>query len=485
MSTDVAVIRQEKVFGLALVPAWLWLGVGVYLLLLINGSQLLNDSDTYWHIAVGNWMLDHNAVPRVDIYSFTKAGEPWISTSWLAQIFYAGAYRLAGWSGPVVLSVASIAVTFALLAFILGRCIPWTYAITIALAALVLSADHLLARPHVLVMPVMLAWVHGLVSASDRSEAPSMRLLPLIALWTNLHGGFVLGLVLIPPFAIDALWNAEKSRRRSLIVGWAVFGIAALAACCVTPYGWQSILASLKVLNLGELLHLISEWMPVDFGRFGAFEACLLGLIAAALYGGVKLSPPRIVLLLGLLHMALSHVRNVEIFALLMPLVVMTPVSSQLGLRAEARSIVAVPFMAAFAAALAVVLCVSTWALSTNRRFSPPAIQSPAAAADVLKDRNRKRVLNDFPFGGYLISQGLPVFIDGRAELYGESFEMAYYRALQLNDVNLLLDMLKNYDIDAVLLAPVTPAASLLDHLDGWQRAYSDENAVLYIRAVH
>jgi hypothetical protein len=292
-------------------------------------------------------------------------------------------------------------------------------------------------------------------------------------------------LVLVPPFAIDALWNAQKSRRRSLIVGWAVFGIAALAACCVTPYGWQSILASLKVLNLGELLHLISEWMPVDFGRFGAFEACLLGLIAAALYGGVKLSPPRIVLLLGLLHMALSHVRNVEIFALLMPLVVMTPVSSQLGLRAEARSIVAFPFLAAFAAALAVVLCVSTWALSTNRRFSPPAIQSPAAAADVLKDRNRKRVLNDFPFGGYLISQGLPVFIDGRAELYGESFEMAYYRALQLKDVNLLLDMLKNYDIDAVLLAPVTPAASLLDHLDGWQRAYSDENAVLFMRAVH
>jgi hypothetical protein len=488
MTMDVAVIREQRAFGrLALVPAWLWLGVGVYLLLLSNGSQLLNDPDTYWHIAVGNWMLDHNAMPRVDIYSFTKAGEPWISTSWLAQILYAGAYRLAGWSGPVVVAAASGAVTFALFAFMLGRCIPWTYAIVIALAALVLSADHLLARPHLLVMPVMLAWVHGLASANDKSEAPSIRLLPLIALWANLHGGFVLGLVLVPPFAIDAWWNAEKSRRRSLVVGWAVFGIAALAACCVTPYGWQSLLAPLKILNLGELLHLIDEWAPVNFGRFGAFEACLLGLIAAALYGGVKLSPPRIVLLLGLLHMALSHVRNVEIFALLMPLVVMTPVSSQLGLRAIARPVAAIPFMAACAAALAVVLCVSTWALSTVHGFSPPAIRPPAAAVDVLKDRNSRRVLNDFPFGGYLISRGLPVFIDGRSELYGESFAMEYYRALQLKDANQLFDLLKNYDIDAVLLAPAAarPAVSLLDHLDGWQRVYSDDNAVLHVRTAH
>jgi hypothetical protein len=59
---------------------------------------------------------------------------------------------------------------------------------------------------------------------------------------------------------------------------------------------------------------------------------------------------------------------------------------------------------------------------------------------------------------------------------------MAYYRALQLKDVNVLLDLLKNYDIDAVLLTPVTPAASLLDHLDGWQRVYADETAVLHIR---
>ena len=63
------------------------------------------------------------------------------------------------------------------------------------LAALVLSAPHFLARPHVLVLPVMLAWTYGLMSASERGEAPSFWLLPLIALWANLHGGFIFGRV--------------------------------------------------------------------------------------------------------------------------------------------------------------------------------------------------------------------------------------------------------------------------------------------------
>jgi hypothetical protein len=483
MSTNVETITQERAFSLGRIPAWLLLGIGVYVPVLTNGSILLNDSDTYWHIAAGQWILDHHALPRVDIYSFTKAGEPWISSSWLAQVLYGGAYELAGWAGPVVLAATSIAATFALLAFILGRRIPSTYATIIALAALLLSASHLLARPHVLALPVMVAWVNGLVSASERREAPSFWLLPLIALWANLHGGFVFGLTLVAPFAFDTLWNAESSQRKSLALRWVGFGICALAACCVTPYGWESILASRKILDLGELLHLIYEWMPADFSRFGSFEACVLASIAAALYCGVRLSPPRILLVLGLFHMALSHVRNIEIFALLLPLVVLTPVASQFGLQAARSAKLAFPI--ASTATLIAIVGIATWAFAANYKFSPTPNQSPAAAVDVLQQRNPKRVLNDLPFGGYLISRHMPVFIDGRAELYGEQFEMTYYRALQLKDVNLLLDMLKNYDIDAVLLTPATPAASLLDHLDGWQRVYSDETAVLHIRTAN
>ena len=483
MSTEAGTIHREKAFGLTDAPAWLWLGIGVYALLLVNGRSLLNDSDTYWQIAVGQWILDHGALPRVDIYSFTKAGEAWTSSSWLAQVLFAASYDLAGWTGPVVLASACIAATFALLAHILSRRIPASYAVVIAMAALVLSMGHLLARPHVLVLPITLAWANGLSSASERGQAPSFWLLALIALWANLHGGFVFGLVLAGAFAIDALWNADRAQRWPLAMRWAAFGIGALAACCVTPYGWGSILAARKILDLGELLHLISEWMPADFSKFGAFELSILTLIAGALYGGIKLSPPRIALVLGLLHMALSHVRNVELFALLLPVVVLAPVASQFALQPARLTRSRAPV--ASIAVLAVLLGGWTWLLAANSGFAPPENQSPDAAVAALKAHHPKRVLNDLPFGGYLIWRQMPVFIDGRAELYGEAFEMAYYRALQLKDVNGLLDILRTWEIDAVLLRPSTPAVGLLDNIGGWQRVYSDANAVLHVRAAN
>jgi hypothetical protein len=482
MSIGAGAVRQEKAFSLGLVPVWLWLGIGVYAVMLACGDRLLNDSDTYWQISVGHWIIDHAALPRTDIYSFTKTGEPWTSSSWLAQVLLAGSYDLAGWAGPVVLTSASIALTFALLTWILGRRIPAPYAIVVTLAALMLSTPHLLARPHVLALPVMLAWAYGLMSASERGEAPSFRLLPLIVLWANLHGGFIFGLVLAGAFAIDALWNADAARRKPLALRWAAFGACALAACCATPYGWGSILASRKILDLGKLLRLISEWMPADFTSLGAFEMSMLVLIATALYSGVRLSPPRIALVLGLLHMALSHNRNLEIFALLLPLVALAPVAAQFALQ-PSRFATTAPL--ASAALLAVVLSASTWALAAKSAFSPPDVQSPAAAVEVLQALHPKRVLNDLTFGGYMIWRKMPVFIDGRAELYGEAFGIAYYRALELKDVNQFLDILKTWDIDAVLLTPSTPAVGLLDNIGGWQRVYSDRNAVLHVRTAH
>jgi hypothetical protein len=481
MSANAESLSRERAFSLGHVPAWVWLGASVYLLLLTVGSSLLGDSDTFWHIAAGKSILDRHAFPSVDIYSFTKTGVPWISTSWLAQVIYAESYELGGWAGPVVLAAASIAAAFALLAFIVGRRIPRTYAIIVTLATLVLSTPHLLARPHVLALPVMVAWVNGLVSASERRQAPSFWLLPLIGLWANLHGGFIFGLALVAPFAFDALWNAEAPQRISLALRWIVFGICAFAASCATPYGWESIVASRKILELGDLLHVISEWRSADFSHVTPFEVCLFALIAATLHYGVKLSPPRLLLVLGLFYMALSHVRNIEIFALLMPLVLLTPLSSQFGL--QAARVVNMSLPIASAVTLVALLGAATWAIAAHHRFSPPADQSPVAAVDVLKDRNVKRVLNDLSFGGYLISRDMPVFIDGRAELYGEHFGMEFLRALQLQNVNLFLDLLEKYNIDAVLLPPSTPAASLLDRLDGWQRIYSDDNAVVHIRA--
>src|SRR5437763_3964182 len=195
--------------------------------------------------------------------------------------------------------------------------------------ALLMSGTHFLARPHMLALPVMLAFVGGLMAAADRRDHPPWLLLPLMALWANLHGGFVLGLALIGPVGLEAIWSSDPKHRFVLASQWSLFALAALAASCCTPYGWSTLLGAAKILSLGQLLSLIWEWMPADFSSISFFEVGLLGLIGLAFHRRLVLSVPRIMLLLGLIWMALTHARNIEVFAFLTPLILAKPIAEQ------------------------------------------------------------------------------------------------------------------------------------------------------------
>ena len=158
------------------------IGAAVYVVMLAAGNRLLLDPDTLWQITVGQWIIDHRAVPTEDVYSFTMRGQPWMSTQWLAQVMYAKAFAVAGWAGPVALAAAAIATTFAMLAHFVGRRLSQSATLVFVSGALALTVPHLLARPHVLALPVLVAWAAGLIAAADRRAAPSISLLTLIAL---------------------------------------------------------------------------------------------------------------------------------------------------------------------------------------------------------------------------------------------------------------------------------------------------------------
>jgi hypothetical protein len=459
----------------------LWVGLAIYALFLIAGNRLLIDPDTMWQITVGQWIIDHRAVPETDVYSFTMRGQPWISTQWLAQVAYAKAFAISGWSGPVVLAASAIAATFALLTKFLNRRLSESATLVLVAAALALTVPHLLARPHVLAMPLMVAWVGGLIQAADRRDAPSYWLLPLMALWANLHGGFVLGLALTAPIALDAILAAAVPVRKSLALRWAVFALAALAASCCTPYGWNALLASQKILALGGALPLILEWKPADFGSVGPLEICLLLGLGLALLAGIKLPPLRIVLLLGLLHMALSQGRGSEILALLAPLVLAAPLARQIGGHAALAN--AVPGgRGVLFASLAIFAMAGTFAYASVHPFQPHMRGSPVTAVAELKKLNLARVFNDYDFGGYLIASGVAPFIDGRTELYGEKFFVDHNAASGLMEPENLFRLLDDYKIEATLMRTQSAATKLLDHVDGWQKVYSDDIATIHLR---
>lgn len=174
--------------------------------------------------------------------------------------------------------------------------------------------------------------------------------------------------------------------------------------------------------------------------------------------------------------------------AFIAPLVLAKPMSEQWGMAVvtaarfeERRSLPVVTMLAAVAMVIGAWVTTTTFVAQHEFKFLPAFW--PAAAVDVLQQHKAQRVFNTAPFGGYLVSRDIKVFIDGRAELYGEQFVLDYYAALDARDTGQLLDLLDRYRIDATLLSSGSPAGNVLDHLKGWKRLYKDDVAVIHVRS--
>jgi hypothetical protein len=470
---------STRAAGLA--PAMLPYAVAaaIYLVALAVGTNLLNDPDSYWHIVVGKWILTHG-FPHTDPFSFTFAGKPWIAKEWLSQIAYYGAWTLGGWSGMVVLGAASLGLAFGLLtAFLQEKFAPLTTLVMVAVAFMLVT-PHASARPHLLALPVMVAWVGLLLRAADRGKAPPYPLLLLMVLWANLHAGFTFGILMVAAIGLDAIVSAPAYERTRTAVVWVGFGLLTLLAACITPYGPGSLLVTGQVLSLGPALALIGEWKPADFSHVAALEVVIVLGGGFALYRGVKLPPVRIAILLGLLHMALSAERNAEILGLVAPLVLAAPLAAQFAeIRPPRWDRVLSP---ALPLALFVLLAAATAALVPIAGYQPNPRITPAGAVAALKQAGATRVFNDYDFGGYLIFSGVPTFIDGRTELYGEKFFVDHNAASGLMEPENLFRLLDQYKIEATLMRTQSAATKLLDHMDGWQKVYSDDIATIHVR---
>jgi hypothetical protein len=460
-----------------------WLVIaGVYILLIALAPRLLSDPDTYSHIALGRWILEHHAVPTTDPFSATLRGAHWVAFEWLSQTAFAIAHGLGGWTGVVALAAAAVATAFGLLARFLLR--EWQpNAVLVALfSAILLTAPHILARPHILALPVMVAWISRLIRAVDTRSPPPWLLLPWMTLWANLHGSFTFGLAMIAPIACDALWRTPPSERLVAARQWTFFAVLALGAACLNPYGPEMILVTFQTVALGAALTTVTEWRPQDFTHLGAFELIMLGAFGLALYRGVTLPLLRIVMVLGVLHLSLSQTRHADLLGMLAPIFLARPLAEQFTAIAADRTETILRPSAWLPAAASIFLMGVTGLASFRNDVSPPARITPAIAIHSTDIAKVGPILNEYDFGGYLDFVGLAPFIDGRGELYGGAYMLRHHRALSLENLPDFLRLLDEYRIGATLLAPSTPAVALLDRLPDWKRVYSDDVAVVHTR---
>ncbi len=436
---------------------------------------VLGDADTFWHLAAGRWMLAHATVPATDPFSFTFVGRPWMAHEWLSEVVMAGAWLAAGWSGVMLLTGLAAGALAALMGRWLLRWLAPLSVIAALAVALACVAPGMLARPHFLALPVLAFWTIALLDARERSAAPTPWLTLTMVLWANLHASFVVGLLLAAAFALEALLDRRAWRLRTL-AGWAAFIVLSLVATLATPHGAQTLAFPLQVLNM-KTLPFITEWLGPDFMRPTTLELALLAGVLVAFWRGVRLTAVRALILLGLLHMSLQHIRQEVLLGVVAPLILAEPLGRALGRTAPGDARWAMP---APQTALAAALILAAFA----GRLAQPAVRvdgptAPITAlAHVPPTLRAQPGLNDYDFGGYLIFQGVRPYIDGRADMYGDDF-VSDDNQIQLGSQSAMDRAIARYGIRWAIVRPDRPLATALARTPGWKRTYADKWAVV------
>jgi hypothetical protein len=467
------------------------LGVLVYTKIILSGGAVIHDADPYWHIAVGRWIIAHYSVPTHDVFSFSMAEAPWDPPEWLAEIVMAWLFDNFGWAGLVVATGLSVTAAVMLLLRVLLRTLPPVIAMIGAVLAWGTSLSFAVARPHIFALPILVAWVAGLVTARSQDRAPSWRLALLMTLWANLHPSYILGLGLTALLAGEAIllapdWDSRVRTGRA----WGFFCTLSIAAALITPFGINGLLLPFKLTDMSFTSAILTEWQSPNFQRFDPLELWLMLVLFAGLSLGWRLPPTRVGIVLLLLHMALEHARYAELLGFVGPLVVAPTLAPQLRVRSgdslatsidRGMATLAKPANAVgIALACAVLLAIS--AAGLRGPSIRPAVATPEEALAVAAAHGVEGpVLNDFGFGGYLIFRNIKPFIDGRYLPYGDALMNRFVEAMQ-DPTAQLPPLLSAYRITWTLLSPKWPAVLLLDHLPGWRRLYADDIAVVHVR---
>ncbi len=432
---------------------------------------LLNDGDTYWHIRAGEWMIAHGQVLRADPFSYTVAGQPWHTQEWLAEIVMALAWR-GGWPGIHLLFAVAAALTAGVVGYCVRRRVDFIPALLAVVLGLACVTGSLLARPHVLSLPLLAIWTAGLVAARERDRAPPWWLIAVMPLWANLHGSFAFGLALAGALAMEAV--IESGDRKKAALGWGLFLAIAIASALLTPFGFSGLLFPLK-LSAMHGLSAIGEWQASDLSRLSPFVIALLALMGAGLMGHVRLAAPRLAILLLLVWLAMTHGRHQMLLGVCAPLLL----ASALAKTWPAQDRTTPPLFAVLAAAGFVALIALRLMLPMARGDDP--VSPVTALAHVPRFVRETPVLNDYSFGGYLIWNGVRPFIDSRADLYGDIF-LQNYAAITAPDKDALAASLAFYHVRWTIFAASAPVVKLLDATPGWHRFYTGKLAVVHIR---
>ncbi|HKO32186.1 MAG TPA: hypothetical protein VJY85_00415 [Candidatus Limnocylindria bacterium] len=473
----------------------------------------LTDGDVWWHIRAGEEVLRSGAISRVDTWSIVANGHPWTSQDWLTNVVLAVGNDLGPW-GRTGLSFLFGGLT--LLAFwILWRSIAlrvrqigWASRIAWLSVGLVLAGPVLGVRVQVLdlVLATAVVWVLWRYMVDPRRRW--LIALPLITVaWANLHAGWVL--VFLLGGAVLLGEAADRLLRRTVEgqpLSWRALrdlGVALLisaAALVINPNGVDLYRYPIDTVGMQTLSRYVLEWYPASLDNlFGQLLAAFVAIVVipVLVVGRHRLRSADALILVGLTVMAFQAIRFLLILGPIggaIAAVVLSPIISNSAFGRRIAPILArlsTPRAGRFGT-VNMILIAGVAVLGIGialARVYPAAAERevaqklPVGAVAWMDGHDPgARIFNRYEWGGYIGQHrpGQPIFMDGRADVYGDDLIAMYVSVIGLQgDPQRVLD---RYGIDHVVLPPNWKLAQWLDHSPLWQRDYQDATAVVWRR---
>ncbi len=464
----------------------------IYALVTMLSVATATDPDLWWHLRTGELILNEG-IPGSDIFSFTVAGGDWVTHEWGSQAAMWVIWSIGGASSLIVVFTGLVLASFAMAQRTSTARTPTTAVMVVLGAA---TASPLTApRPQVFNM-VLLA---GLILLLERIRRRTLGTnwlwvtIPLVIVWSNLHSGYLLGVATLAVYALGERLERRRSRGRAMpdrvISGLPVAAVGALAVAAVNPNGPAMWAYPLTTLRSSAMRTQIVEWHSPDFHspRFWPFLLMLLVSAVSVSAGGRKPGWTQRLLLAGTAVAGLQSIRHMPLFAIVAVPIVAEQLEvawdgARAGFRRRAWSVAPSSPVGWLTGILAVVIAGTflSAAILNNDRVVAETYPSDAVDAILASELADARGFNHYGWGGYLIWRDLPVFIDGRADVYGDEFIYFY---LQAEDAESnWRDPLDTYEVDYVLLVPDAPLGVVLAEADDWTRWYEDEIAEIFVR---
>jgi hypothetical protein len=422
-------------------------------------------------------MWRSHALVRVDAFTFTASGRPWLDQQWLAQLVLSAAFHAAGWNGLVVLRSLLIGATFALVFLACRqRGAGRRAAALLALASFGGAILGLALRPQLFAF-ALFAFVAWAIASRD-SHPGRLLLVPVaVAIWANVHGSFFLG-----PLLIGLAWieDARGPRNRLLAVG-----AASLLATLINPVGagvWSYVVS---ISTNPAITNGITEWAPPtihDVAGCAFFGSA--ASIAAFLARRRDPAPWPMLVTLGVFFaIGLQSGRGMFWWDLAAP-VAIAPFFPR-G-RRDTELARPVPSVLVCAAIAFIAVAFLPWWRSSSSQVvlldgAPPGL---TAALERVGSPGA-RVFAAQRLGSWIewASPRTPVFVDSRIELFTRR-EWADYDAIS-NAVEAWRSILDRYGVDVIVAVP-DQQAGLLARLPAdpeWRLAYRDPDGAIYVRA--